>query len=150
MAAHGGAMARRRARCRIAPAAGLRTNGPTSTSADTSSGCRAAASTADPAAMELQTITAGPPSFCNQGDDIGGSFLVAVGGERGVAVPVTAQVSAGDPVAPRTQGGGEETIGGPEVTHAGHEHHQRAIAGDVVTDASFRPAEVTGVAGRPS
>jgi len=46
------------------------------------------------------------------------------GAERGVAVAVAAKVSADDPVARLLEGRGEEAIGGPQVAHAGHEHHQ--------------------------
>jgi hypothetical protein len=62
MAAHSGAMATRRRTRRPALTVGLRTNGPTSTRPETSLGWPAAARTAEPAAMELPTMTAGPPS----------------------------------------------------------------------------------------
>jgi hypothetical protein len=46
------------------------------------------------------------------------------GAERGVAVALAAKVGAGDPVTRPLEGRGEEAIGGPQVAHAGHEHHQ--------------------------
>ena len=81
--------------------------------------------TADPAAMELPTATAGPPSSLDQRDDIAGGFLVAVGRERGGAVAVAAQVSTGDAVGPGIPPcGNQETVSGPQVAHAGHEYYQ--------------------------
>src|SRR5580704_822620 len=70
--------------------------------------------------------------------------LVAVGGERGVAVAVAAKVGAGDPVTRCPQGRSEETVASPQVTHARHKHHQGAGACDVVADPPLSTAEITG------
>ena len=86
----------------------------------------------------------GAAEFSDQGDDVASGFLVAVGGERGVAVAVAAKVGAGDPVTRCPQGRSEETVAGPQVTHARHKHHQGAGACDVVADPPLRTAEVTG------
>ena len=140
-AAHGGAVATRNRRCRIAlvcrcgrtarPGPGrrpgrvaVRRPGP------------------PPVPMELPTTTAGPAKCLDQGDDIGSRFLVAIGRERVVAVAVAAKVGAGHPVTRRPQGRSEETVAGPQVTHARHQHHQRAVARDVVADPSPRAAEI--------
>jgi len=104
----------------------------------------AAAMTADPAPMELPTTTAGPPSSAIRGEDVASGFLTAVGRERGVAVAVAAKIGAGPPVTRSPQGRSEETVPGPQVTHAGHQHHQRAVACDVVADPPLRAAEITG------
>jgi len=51
---------------------------------------------------------------------------------------VAAEVGAGHPVAGVPQRRGEEAIRSSQVAHAGHEHHERALAGGVVADMSFR------------
>lgn len=80
-------------------------------------------------------------------ENVAGGFSVAVGGERRVAVAVPAKVGAGDPVAGVADRRGEEAISRSEVTHAGHEHHEWPVAGDVLADAAFGAVQVDGSVG---
>ena len=85
--------------------------------------------------------------FPDQGKDIASGFLIAVGRERGIAVAVAAKIGAGHPVTRSPQGRSQETVAGPQVTHARHQHHQGAGTCDVVTDPPLRTAEITGFPG---
>jgi len=83
--------------------------------------------------------------FLDQGYHVASGLSVAVGGERGIAVAVAAKIGAGDPVTSIPQGRGEEPVAGLQVTHAGHQHRQRPVAGDVIADAPAGTREVAGV-----
>jgi hypothetical protein len=55
---------------------------------------------------------------------------------------VPAQVGTGDPVTRLPQHRSEEPVAGPQVTQAGDEHDERAVARDIVTDATVGAGEV--------
>ena len=84
----------------------------------------------------------------DQSDDIPGGLLIAVGGKRGVAVAMSAQVRARHPVASLAQRRSQEAIAAAQVAHSGHEHQQRPLAGDVIRDAPLGTRDVGGLGGQ--
>src|SRR5581483_6919117 len=55
-----------------------------------------------------------------------------------------AKIGAGHPVTGSPQSRSEETVAGPQVTHARHQDNQQAVAGEVVADPSLGAAEIAG------
>ena len=78
----------------------------------------------------------------DQGEEVACGLDVTVGGKRRIAVAVSAKVGARYSVADSAEPGGEKTIRGSQVTHAGHQHQQRSIAADVVADSPSGNGEV--------
>ena len=70
----------------------------------------------------------------DESEHVAGGLHVTVGGERRVAVAVTAQIGRCDSVARLDERGREEAIGRSQVAHPWDQDDEGAIPGDVVCD----------------
>ena len=83
----------------------------------------------------------GAIEFLNEGDDVTCRLDVSVGSERRVAIAVTTQVRACDPVARVTKRRRRETVRTSQIAHSGHQNDERTIAADVIANPAFRTIE---------
>ena len=118
--------------------------GASSTTPTTTSGAVAAAMVAAPPLIDWPTITAGPPSCTDEGDEVAGDVRTAVAVPAEVGVAAAAEVDARHPVAGGDEARDDEAVGVPAVADAVGEHDEGALAGDVVGELAGADGELSG------
>jgi hypothetical protein len=119
----------------------LRVNGPSSTTAVTSSGGDGAARDGVPDEHRRAA------EVTHEGQQVAGDRRARVGGPSDAGFAAAAEVDRGHAVAGRDERGGDEAERLAAVAHAVSEHDERAGAGDVVGEGAFVEGEELGHGG---